>query len=108
MVRRRGFTLIEVMVALVILEVGLLGVVGTLVLASKTIATASLLERAVGQVEAVLDSLSQAGGVGGGNRVAPGGSVSWSVRPDGTASVMFEGDARQVSLEVSTFLPGGA
>ena len=102
---RRGFTLIEVMVALVILEVGLLGVVGTLVLASRTLARASLLERSVGQVESVLDSLAESRTSGMGELAAQGGVLSWTVALDGTASVKFQSEVGVVSFEVWTFLP---
>lgn len=103
--KRRGFTLIEVLVALVILEVGILGVVGTLVLASRTLARASLLERSVGQVESVLDSLADSRTSGAGEFAAPGGVLSWSLAPDGTASVTFQGEVGGVSFAVWTFLP---
>ena len=104
MVKMRGFTLVEVLVALVIFEVGLLGVVGTLVLASRTLARAVLLERAVGQVESVLDSLAQAQGSGGGQRPAVGGALSWSVDADGSVSVIFQGGAGWPHVEVWSHL----
>jgi Tfp pilus assembly protein PilV len=73
----RGFTLVEIVVAIVIFEVGVLGVLGTLVLASRTMARAEALERAVVTVERVADSLSihdtgEAGAVG-----FAGGRVVW-------------------------------
>lgn len=55
--RRRGFTLIEVVVALLVLEIGVLGTLGTLVVASETLRRAERLERATGHAEAILDSL---------------------------------------------------
>ena len=100
--RRSGFTLVELLVALVIFEVGLLGVVGTLVLASRTVAQASLLERAVGEVESLVDSLSGSPGVGPGQRTTLGGSISWSVDAAGAASVVFIGDGGTPLLELST------
>lgn len=75
---RKGFTLVEVLVALVLLEVGLLGVVGTLVLAARTLARAELEERGVAEVERVLDSLSAAGvSSGEGRSPVRGGEVRW-------------------------------
>lgn len=96
--------MVEVLVALVIFEVGLLGVVGTLVLASRTVTRAVLLERAVGQVESVLDSLAQVPGGGRGHRTVVGGSLSWSVDADGTTSVTFQGGTGWPRVEVWTHL----
>lgn len=56
--RRHGFTLVEVVVALIVLELGVLGVLGTLALASETLRRAERLERATSRVEALVDSLS--------------------------------------------------
>lgn len=76
---RRGFTLVEVLVALVLLEIGLLGVVGTLTLAARTLARAELREHAAAAVERVADSLVATGTTAGQGRVAdPAGEVVWS------------------------------
>ena len=99
--------MVEILVALVIFEVGLLGVVGTLVLASRTVTRAVLLERAVGQVESVLDSLAQVPGGGGGHRAVAGGDLSWSVDADGGTSVTFRGGAGWPRVEVWTHLQAG-
>lgn len=100
--RAQGFTLVEVLVALVVLQVGLLGVVGTLVLASMTLSRASLLERGAAEMEAVLDSLARAAGSGSGSRSGPGGTVSWSVSSEGAAWVTFVGSPGFPHLEVAT------
>ncbi len=86
---RRGFTLIEVLVALILLEVGLLGVVGTLVLAARTLTRGELEERGIAAVERVLDSLSTAGVSSGEGRVTtPGGEVRWRAAA-GIAHLVF-------------------
>ena len=86
---RQGFTLVEVLVALVLLEVGLMGVVGTLVLAARALERAELEERGVAEVERVLDSLTVAGVRSGEGRVPTrGGEVGW--RADaGTVELVF-------------------
>ncbi|NJD18674.1 MAG: prepilin-type N-terminal cleavage/methylation domain-containing protein [Gemmatimonadetes bacterium] len=81
--RRRGFTLVEVMVALVVLEVGLLGVLGTLWLATSTLARAERVERGVAEVERVWDSLAAAGDAGSGMLETPAGRVRWWPRGSG-------------------------
>jgi Tfp pilus assembly protein PilV len=92
----RGFTLVEVLVAIIVLEVGLLGVVGTLVLAANNMHRAVSLERAVTEVERVYDSLTRAPSSGSGTASVPGGRLRWSVSTDGTVQV----DALAVSDSV--------
>lgn len=87
MKRRTGFTLVEVLVAIVVLEVGLLGVVGTLVLAAGNMRRAVSLERAVTEVERVYDSLTGAPSSGSGVVSVPGGRLRWSVSTDGSVQV---------------------
>lgn len=108
MVRRCGFTLVEVLVALVIFEVGLLGVVGTLVLTSQILTRTVLLERAVGEMESVLDSLAGAPSGQDGRRSAEGGTVLWSVASDGATSVSYRGHGGWPQLELWTHLRSDA
>lgn len=86
----RGFTLVEVVVALVILEVGLLGVVGMVVLAQRTLAEADALERGVAEMEGILDSLDRGAEPGGGARVLEVGEVTWSMEDGGALTLRFE------------------
>jgi type II secretory pathway pseudopilin PulG len=89
-VRGAGFTLVEVVVALVVIEVGLLGVLGSLILAAQTLSQAEHLERATAEVHRVYDSLSVGALVGEGEREAPPGWLRWTVGADGEALVTFE------------------
>jgi len=79
----RGFTLVEVVVALLLLEVAVLGVVGTLVLARRTLTEAEALERAVTGVERVVDSLMASGPMVEGEDAHAWGRVTWVSLSDG-------------------------
>lgn len=74
---RRGYTLVEVIVALVLLEVGIMGAAGTMVLALRALVRAEHLERAVSALEGVVDSLRTDGARGAGVRPFAGGEVRW-------------------------------
>ena len=67
----------EVVVALVVLEIGMLGVMGTVLLASRTMIAAEVRERAVLEAQRVADSLGTHGTGGPGTRTMPWGDVSW-------------------------------
>ena len=56
--RHLGFTLVEVVVALLVLQLGVLAALATLVHASQVSRRAETLERATTRVESVLDSLA--------------------------------------------------
>ena len=75
---RSGFTLIEVLVALVLLEVGLVGSIGTLVLAQRQMATAERLHWATQATASKADSLLARDAVGAGESAEWWGRVTWS------------------------------
>ncbi len=111
MVRRGGFTLVEILVALVVLEVGLLGVVGTLVLAARTLTRAELEEAGTADVERVFDSLV-AGRVTSGEGTVPSrwGEVRWTATAGGSLRLVFGSpiDTALVVVEgIAPELPGG-
>jgi type II secretory pathway pseudopilin PulG len=81
---RSGFTLLEVVVALLVLEVAVVGLVGSLVLASATLTRAESLERAVATAEGVLDSLAGAAATLADSIPHAGrGTVRWSIDDSG-------------------------
>jgi len=102
---RAGFTLVEVVVALLVMEIATLGVLGSLVLASETMRSAETLERATARVEGVLDSLRSGVAPGTGTQVFAGGEVRWVV--DDRGNVVFTAsDARgRVLLDLQSRVP---
>ena len=91
---KSGFSLVEVLVALVVLEVVILGAVGMMVVASTTMTEAEVIERAVSAVEGTADSLSQGATPGQAYKDVAGGRVDWSVGSDGEFTIEFTLDAR--------------
>lgn len=94
----RGFTLIEVVVALVLLEIGVLGVVGTLLLATRTLTEAELTTRAAASAAQVADSLEAHGFAGPGASAFAGGAVRWEAAVGVGLAVVVATDARGDTL----------
>ncbi len=105
-VRGPGFSLVEVLIALVVLEVGLLGAVGMTLQAQRTLQVALTLESVSQAVEGLADSLVRAGWSGAGSRVMDEGELRWSRGGSGMVTVTFEGH-RDLSLTLG-FPVGGA
>lgn len=88
--RRRGFTLVEVLVALVVLEVGLMGVVGTLLLAAGTLTRARRIDGATAALERVYDSLSSAGAVSSRGRLSmESAEIRWTASASGGLTLQY-------------------
>ena len=100
--RSGGFSLLEVIVALMILQVGLLGVLGTFTLASTRLTRALLVERAAAEVAAVADSLSRSGARSSGESIRGDWRVSWSAAPVGMVvrAALLDGDEPVVEVEL--------
>lgn len=79
------------MVALVVLEVGLLGVLAMTLQAQKTLLAAVALENASRAVEWLADSLSSAGWGGAGSIETEHGLIRWMREADGLVTITFEG-----------------
>ena len=76
--RRQAYSLVEVVVALVLLEVGVLGAAGMVVMATRRVASTARMERALSLAEAVADSLLEGSWYGDGVRVEGAFVVEWS------------------------------
>lgn len=98
----RGFTLLEVVVSLLLLEVAVLAAVGTLTVASRTLADAEHLERAVAESGGVLDSLAGVPSAGSGSRPFVGGEVEWSIDEAGGVVVRTTRTDGRILLEVQS------
>ncbi len=106
--RRAGFTLVEVLVALVVLEVGILGVVGTLWLAAATLARAERTERGVAQLERLYDSLAAVEAPASGALVTPSGTANWWLSGGGLLLEWSSGpDSALTSLHARVGEAGG-
>lgn len=92
---RKGFTLVEVVVALLILEVCLLGVFGILVLANRSLTRAEMLESATATLEGVADSLASAVRLESGQRVIAGAdTVVWEAGAGGVFEAVYRAGGR--------------
>ena len=103
----RGFTLLEVVVALLVLEIAVIGAVGTLVLAAATLGRAERLERAAARAEGVLDSLARASAPSDGAASYRAGQLRWTAGPAGEVRLVATGPTGDTLLEVASILPPG-
>jgi hypothetical protein len=76
-----GFSLLELLVALLILQVGLLATAGMIFLAQENLARAETTTRALLEVRRVADSLGHEREPGGGQLAFPWGEVRWEAGP---------------------------
>jgi Tfp pilus assembly protein PilV len=97
-----GFTLLEVVVALFLIEVAVMGAVGTLTVASRTLGEAERLERTVMEAEGVLDSLAGVADPEAGTRPVPGGTIEWTIDATGTVLLHAVETDGAVRLEVTS------
>jgi Tfp pilus assembly protein PilV len=106
-VRAAGFTLVEVVVALVVLELGLLGVVGSFVLAGQTLTRAEALERGVAEVHALYDSLSLGASAGADEREVGRAWLVWEVGAGGELAIRYELPRDSVLIRLEGRVPVG-
>lgn len=103
--RRGGFTLLEVVVALMVLELAVVGVLGTVLLASRTLHRAERLERAAGHAEAILDSLRGGADPDTVSRTAGDVRISWSVDARGRVDLAVDDLSGGTLLRARTLVP---
>ena len=105
---RRGVSLVEVMIALVLLGVGVLGGLGSIALAWRTALNGERLAASARRSSTVIDSLeaslAAAGGrcaaVGSGRDSAGSGTLAWSAVPAG-GGISLTLDARYATIPAS-------
>ena len=90
---RRGFSLIELLVALVIFLVGLLGVAGLVVMAQRTLTRSDLILRGTLAAWRVGDSLATSEERGSGELSRGWGLVSWGPGEGGSVRIVATGRA---------------
>ncbi len=90
---RGGFSLVEVLIALVVFDVGFLGVLAMTLQAQKTLLAAVELESAARAVEWLADSLSFSSWDGPGSIETERGLIRWTREANGLVTVMFQGGA---------------
>ena len=74
----RGFSLVELVLALLLLEIGVLATVGMFVLAQQNLRRAELTLRGVLEARVIGDSLAMVGTVASGKTSFPWGDLLWS------------------------------
>ena len=99
-----GFSLLEVIVALFVLEVAVVGMVGSLVLAAAHLRRAETIEMAVAGAEGLLDSLSRVESAAADTLAYSGGTIAWSVDDSGRVSVRALDTRGDVVLDLSSFV----
>lgn len=77
----RGFTVVEILVALVVFSVGLLGVVAGAGWGLSLLNDGRIAERGVVHAADVLDSLMEAESISEGEREWSAGRIEWSIEP---------------------------
>ena len=102
---KSGFSLVEVVVSLLLLEVAMIGVLGNIVLAADILHRTERLERATATAEAVIDSLRGSATVGRDSVRFDGGWVRWDVGEDYALEVGAWSDTGEEMLTAHAWLP---
>lgn len=96
--RRRGSSLLELILALLLFEVGLLAVAGMVLLGQRTLTRAQLTMRGTVAARRVGDSLLATGAMGEGEIARPWGGLRWVGSEDGGVIIVATGGDRSDTL----------
>ena len=77
-----GFSLVELLFALLVFQVGVLGVAGMVLMAQQNLMRAEITARGVLEAQLAADSVRDAGSGGSGSATHAWGQVSWGPAPD--------------------------
>lgn len=86
---RQGFSLIELIVALTVFAVGILGLAGAAAFAQRSFAAADAVERSTRVAAAVIDSLLREPDIEDGERATSGTILRWTVATDSATVVII-------------------
>jgi type II secretory pathway pseudopilin PulG len=102
---RRGFTLLEVVIALLVVELAVIGGVGIMVLASATLTRAERLQTASASAQAVLDTLMSSGVMGDGTAAYTGGELRWQVEESGEVALWAVDPVGDTLFRIASIAP---
>ena len=86
---RAGVGIVEVIVALMLLSIGLLGLVSTAIVAQRSFTRAAAVERSAHAAAALLDSVLATPAAASGRRTASGFKAEWEVSRTGGLVTVF-------------------
>lgn len=79
---RHGFSLVELVVAMLVLAIGLAALAGAAATARRSLARAAIMDRITREAAAILDSLAAEQAPASGHRTRDGMTLRWTVHPD--------------------------
>jgi type II secretory pathway pseudopilin PulG len=95
---RSGFSLLELILALLLFEIGLLGVAGMMLVGQRTLTRAQLTMRGTLEAKRVGDSLLDAEALGEGESTRSWGGLYWMAPEDGGLRIVATGADRADTL----------
>ena len=101
----RGFTLLEVVIALVIVEVAVVGVLSSLALSARLLRRGEVVQRLVASAEEVLDSLARGAAAGADSLRSDEGWVRWTVSSDGRLRILGSTDGGEADVVLESTVP---
>jgi len=101
----RGFTLLEVVIALVIVEVTVVGVLTSLTLSARLLRRGEVVQRVVASAESVRDSLALGASAGADSLLRDEGWVRWIVSGEGRLRIVGSSDGMEIDVLLESMVP---